>query len=164
MLVSSNYFAMLGFAAAIGSGFTPEQDRPGQWQVVLLSEAPEASRGPILTWAQSHGVPEISVPRRVFKVGQIPVLGTGKSGILCLAQARHTLRKSGKLLALDAVASGPEAAVKIGARVVGEARNHGVILRPLGSVIVLMPPLSITSDEIALLVDVTARAIATVTS
>jgi len=47
-------------------------------QVVLLSEAPEASRGPILTWAQSHGVPEISVPRRVFKVGQIPVLGTGK--------------------------------------------------------------------------------------
>jgi len=47
-------------------------------QVVLLSEAPEASRGPILTWAQSHGVPEISVPRRVFKVVQIPVLGTGK--------------------------------------------------------------------------------------
>ena len=47
-------------------------------QVVLLSEAPEASRGPILAWAQSHGVPEISVPRRVFKVAQIPVLGTGK--------------------------------------------------------------------------------------
>ncbi|MDP1556587.1 MAG: 2-acylglycerophosphoethanolamine acyltransferase, partial [Hyphomonas sp.] len=47
-------------------------------QVVLLSEAPEAARTPILTWAQAHGVPEISVPRRVFKVGQIPVLGTGK--------------------------------------------------------------------------------------
>ena len=47
-------------------------------QVVLLSEAPEASRGPILAWAQNHGVPEISVPRRVFKVAQIPVLGTGK--------------------------------------------------------------------------------------
>jgi acyl-[acyl-carrier-protein]-phospholipid O-acyltransferase/long-chain-fatty-acid--[acyl-carrier-protein] ligase len=47
-------------------------------QVVLLSEAPEASRSPILDWAQTNGVPEISVPRRVFKVGQIPVLGTGK--------------------------------------------------------------------------------------
>jgi acyl-[acyl-carrier-protein]-phospholipid O-acyltransferase/long-chain-fatty-acid--[acyl-carrier-protein] ligase len=47
-------------------------------QVVLLSEAPDASRTPILEWAQSHGVPEISVPRRVFKVGHIPVLGTGK--------------------------------------------------------------------------------------
>lgn len=47
-------------------------------QVILLSEAPEASRTPILDWAKTHGVPEISVPRRVFKVGQIPVLGTGK--------------------------------------------------------------------------------------
>ena len=47
-------------------------------QVVLLSEAPEAARSPILTWAQAHGIPEISVPRRVFKVEQIPVLGTGK--------------------------------------------------------------------------------------
>lgn len=47
-------------------------------QVVLLSEAPDAARTPILEWAQSHGVPEISVPRRVFKVGHIPVLGTGK--------------------------------------------------------------------------------------
>ena len=47
-------------------------------QVVLLSEAPEAARTPILSWAQSHGVPEISVPRRVFRVAQIPVLGTGK--------------------------------------------------------------------------------------
>ena len=47
-------------------------------QVVLLSEAPDASRTPILEWAQSQGVPEISVPRRVFKVGHIPVLGTGK--------------------------------------------------------------------------------------
>jgi len=47
-------------------------------QVVLLSDAPEAARTPILEWAQSQGVPEISVPRRVFKVSHIPVLGTGK--------------------------------------------------------------------------------------
>ena len=44
----------------------------------------------------------------------VAVLGTGKSGMLCLAQARHTLRKSGKLLALDNVATGPDAAVKMG--------------------------------------------------
>lgn len=53
---------------------------------------------------------------------------------------------------------------KIGARVIQEVRKHGVILRPLGSVIVLMPPLSITSEELAMLVDATTRAIATVTS
>jgi acyl-[acyl-carrier-protein]-phospholipid O-acyltransferase/long-chain-fatty-acid--[acyl-carrier-protein] ligase len=47
-------------------------------QVILLTDAPEARREPILAWAQSHGVPEISVPRRVFRVDAIPVLGTGK--------------------------------------------------------------------------------------
>lgn len=47
-------------------------------QVILLSDAPEVSRDAILSWAQRHGVPEISVPRRVFRVDAIPVLGTGK--------------------------------------------------------------------------------------
>jgi adenosylmethionine-8-amino-7-oxononanoate aminotransferase len=52
---------------------------------------------------------------------------------------------------------------RIGARVILEARKRGVILRPLGNVIVLMPPLSITADEIALLTAVTAEAIRQVT-
>jgi dethiobiotin synthase len=47
----------------------------------------------------------------------------------------------------------------IGAQVCRQARRHGVILRPLGNVIVLMPPLSITHDEITLLVSATAAAI-----
>lgn len=47
-------------------------------QVILLSDAPDVSRDAILIWAQRHGVPEISIPRRVFRVDQIPVLGTGK--------------------------------------------------------------------------------------
>jgi adenosylmethionine-8-amino-7-oxononanoate aminotransferase len=33
------------------------------------------------------------------------------------------------------------------------ALDHGVLLRPLGDVVVLMPPLSITEDEIATIVD-----------
>ncbi len=52
----------------------------------------------------------------------------------------------------------------IGARVCRIVRRHGVILRPLGSVVVLMPPLSITSDQIDRLVDATASAIAEATS
>ncbi|MFN3313440.1 MAG: 2-acylglycerophosphoethanolamine acyltransferase, partial [Hyphomonas sp.] len=47
-------------------------------QVVLLTDAPAATREPILSWAKTHGVAEISVPRRVFKIDEIPVLGTGK--------------------------------------------------------------------------------------
>lgn len=42
---------------------------------------------------------------------------------------------------------------KIGIRVINDIRKKGIILRPLGSVIVLMPPLSITNDELAYLLD-----------
>ena len=48
---------------------------------------------------------------------------------------------------------------KIGVRVCQEVRKHGVILRPLGNVIVLMPPLSMTVAELDHLLDVTYRAI-----
>ncbi len=51
----------------------------------------------------------------------------------------------------------------MGHHVIKEARRHGVIIRPLGDVIVLMPPLSVTQDEIVLLVDAVYAAIKTVT-
>ena len=44
---------------------------------------------------------------------------------------------------------------KIGIRVISHARSRGVILRPLGNVIVLMPPLSIKKPELQRLLDVT---------
>lgn len=47
-------------------------------QVILLSTASAVNRAEILAWAQSHGVSELSVPRKVFHVPEIPVLGTGK--------------------------------------------------------------------------------------
>lgn len=46
-----------------------------------------------------------------------------------------------------------------GAQVCREARRHGVILRPLGLVVVLMPPLAISTEELHLLVSAAARAI-----
>jgi adenosylmethionine-8-amino-7-oxononanoate aminotransferase len=50
-------------------------------------------------------------------------------------------------------------AERVGGRVIEEARRRGVILRPLGNVIVLMPPLSITLEELRLLVTVTRESI-----
>lgn len=47
-----------------------------------------------------------------------------------------------------------------GYRVCRFARERGVFLRPLGDVLVLMPPLSITDDEIATLVEALAHGIA----
>jgi adenosylmethionine-8-amino-7-oxononanoate aminotransferase len=52
---------------------------------------------------------------------------------------------------------------RVGMRVIKEARKHGVMIRPLGDIIVLMPPLSITHEELATLLDVVRDAIITVT-
>ena len=49
--------------------------------------------------------------------------------------------------------------LRMGARVTQNVRKYGVILRPLGDVVVLMPPLSITPEEIELLVSATAGSI-----
>jgi adenosylmethionine-8-amino-7-oxononanoate transaminase len=42
--------------------------------------------------------------------------------------------------------------MKIGQRVIAEVRKRGIIIRPLGDVVVLMPPLSSTEEEIVRLV------------
>ncbi len=52
---------------------------------------------------------------------------------------------------------------KVGVRVCEEARRNGVLLRPLGDVIVLMPPLSIAKNEMDMLLDVTYAGIKEVT-
>jgi len=48
---------------------------------------------------------------------------------------------------------------KIGVRVIKEARKRGVILRPLSDVLVLMPPLAISEQEMGLLLHVTEESI-----
>ena len=53
---------------------------------------------------------------------------------------------------------------RVGHRVVMEARKKGVLLRPLGDVIVLMPPLSITAEELTTLLKVTYESIRMVTT
>ncbi|MFQ5961881.1 MAG: aminotransferase class III-fold pyridoxal phosphate-dependent enzyme, partial [Candidatus Methylomirabilales bacterium] len=52
---------------------------------------------------------------------------------------------------------------RMGHQVIKEARRHGVLIRPLGDVIVLMPPLSVTAEEIDMLVDAVYLAIERVT-
>jgi adenosylmethionine-8-amino-7-oxononanoate aminotransferase len=52
---------------------------------------------------------------------------------------------------------------KIGQKVIWEARKRGVIIRPLGDVIVLMPPLAIDEPILEILVDVTYESIKAVT-
>ena len=52
-----------------------------------------------------------------------------------------------------------DSGLRLGHRVALEARRRGVIVRPLGDVIVLMPPLSITKQDLRRLVEVVGQSI-----
>jgi len=56
------------------------------------------------------------------------------------------------------------AQTRMGHQVIREARRQGAVIRPLGDVVVLMPPLSIAEAELERLLDITARAVETATS
>jgi acyl-[acyl-carrier-protein]-phospholipid O-acyltransferase/long-chain-fatty-acid--[acyl-carrier-protein] ligase len=47
-------------------------------QIVLLTDHPNAKRADLMRWAQTHDVPEISVPKKIISVEAVPILGTGK--------------------------------------------------------------------------------------
>jgi adenosylmethionine---8-amino-7-oxononanoate aminotransferase len=67
------------------------------------------------------------------------------------------VRQCGLMVGLDLGEHDP--ALRMGHRVALEARNRGVIVRPLGDVIVLMPPLSISLQDLRRLAKVTAESI-----
>ena len=52
---------------------------------------------------------------------------------------------------------------RIGYQIIMEARKEGVLLRPLGDVIVLMPPLAVSLDELDILFAATEKAIVKIT-
>ena len=52
---------------------------------------------------------------------------------------------------------------KIGIKVIQEARKHGLIIRPLGNVIILMPPLSIAATDLKRMAGIVYRSIEHVT-
>ena len=71
-------------------------------QVILVTDKQDARRALLLAWAQSHGVPEIAVPKKLVSVDEIPVLGTGKIDYLKV----KTLAEEA-LIAAEAAAQAP---------------------------------------------------------
>lgn len=47
-------------------------------QIVLITDRKSPQRQTLLAWAQTHGVPELAVPKKIISVDEVPVLGTGK--------------------------------------------------------------------------------------
>ncbi|MBI1250112.1 MAG: AMP-binding protein [Alphaproteobacteria bacterium] len=53
-------------------------------RLVLFSDNPAAQSADLMSFAQAEGAPEISVPRKIVPLPQIPVLGTGKTDYVAL--------------------------------------------------------------------------------
>ena len=67
------------------------------------------------------------------------------------------VRRCGTMVGIDLGEHDP--ALRLGHRVTLEARERGAIVRPLGDVVVLMPPLSISAAELTDLVEIVAASI-----
>jgi adenosylmethionine-8-amino-7-oxononanoate aminotransferase len=65
------------------------------------------------------------------------------------------------MVGIELIAQPP--AARLGHQVTLAARRRGAIIRPLGDVIVLMPPLAISESELRRLVAITAASIAEAT-
>jgi adenosylmethionine-8-amino-7-oxononanoate aminotransferase len=93
-----------------------------------------------------------------------------RKGLSQFTQLRHVgdIRQLGFMVGIELVKN-PDTKesypyeAKTGIMVIQEARRHGLVIRPLGDVVVLMPPLSISQGELDTLLDVTFDAIRTVT-
>jgi acyl-[acyl-carrier-protein]-phospholipid O-acyltransferase / long-chain-fatty-acid--[acyl-carrier-protein] ligase len=59
-------------------------------RVVLVSEEPGADPVALRIWAQSHGAPEIAIPKTVVAVAEIPVLGSGKTDYVAVSAIAET--------------------------------------------------------------------------
>jgi len=53
-------------------------------RLILVTDRQGAEAGPLVAHAQSIGAPEIAVPRKIIRVPEIPVLGTGKTDYVAL--------------------------------------------------------------------------------
>lgn len=79
------------------------------------------------------------------------------------------IRQKGFMVGIELVADKSTKApyppeLRMGARVARESRPRGAILRPLGDVVVLMPPLSIKKNELASLLDIAYDSIVAATA
>ncbi|MBL8951697.1 MAG: adenosylmethionine--8-amino-7-oxononanoate transaminase [Myxococcaceae bacterium] len=78
----------------------------------------------------------------------IEALARGLEPIACLKNVAE-VRRRGFMVGIEL--KGYVASDRTGFKVCKAARKHGVLLRPLGDVVVLMPPLSLTVEEARLL-------------
>ncbi len=59
-------------------------------RLVLITDRSDAEVASLAAWARSHGAPELAVPKKILKVPQVPVLGTGKTDYVAIQRMAET--------------------------------------------------------------------------
>ncbi len=59
-------------------------------RLVLVTDRLDASVGPLVAHAQTVGAPELAVPRKIVRVPEVPVLGTGKTDYVAIRRMAET--------------------------------------------------------------------------
>ena len=59
-------------------------------RLVLVTDRLDASVAPLVTHAQTVGAPELAVPRKIVRVPELPVLGTGKTDYVAIQRMAET--------------------------------------------------------------------------
>ena len=103
--------------------------------------------------------------------GLAPKIALLEKELLPLREHPHVgeVRQRGLMVGIELVAerAGKKSyppALRMGHRVIREARQRGVILRPLGDVVVLMPPLSMSEDDLRTLTAVARQSVEAATA
>jgi adenosylmethionine-8-amino-7-oxononanoate aminotransferase len=87
---------------------------------------------------------------------KIELLGERLDAVAAMPEVAE-VRHRGFMVGIDLGQHDP--ALRLGHRVTLEARRRGAVVRPLGDVVVLMPPLAISEEELRRLVEITAESI-----
>ena len=53
-------------------------------KLVLVTDRQDAESSRLSEWARDHGAPDLAVPKKIIKVAEVPVLGTGKTDYVAI--------------------------------------------------------------------------------
>ncbi|MEA2223676.1 MAG: adenosylmethionine---8-amino-7-oxononanoate aminotransferase [Solirubrobacteraceae bacterium] len=93
---------------------------------------------------------------------KIALLHTLLDELVVALPAVHEVRRRGFMVGIELRAFPLHA--RMGHQVALAARRRGAVIRPLGDVVVLMPPLAMSADELSHLVQITAASVAEATA
>ncbi len=59
-------------------------------RLVLVTDRTDADVARLAAWAKDHGAPELAVPKKIMRVPEVPVLGTGKTDYVSIQRMAET--------------------------------------------------------------------------